>query len=50
MPNSYVEDYESVTGQKPDADAKPAKQATAKVVEAPAKQPAKRAAAKPETK
>lgn len=50
MPNHYVEDYEALTGKKPTDAAKPDVMTTAKVVEAPAKAPAKKSPVKATTK
>jgi hypothetical protein len=50
MPNHYVEDYEQVTGKKPEPAPVDTMQTEAKVVEAPKKAPAKKATAKVETK
>jgi len=49
MPNHYVEDYEALTGQKPEDSPAP-DVITEKVVEAPKKAAPKKSTAKAETK
>lgn len=50
MTYHYVEDYEELTGKKPEPAPVGAMGVEAKVVEAPEKAPAKKATAKAETK
>jgi hypothetical protein len=50
MPYDYVEDYEEVTGKKPEPAPVEVMGAEAKVVEAPKARPVKKSDAKVETK